>query len=201
MIRTLALIVRRPDVTRRDFRDHYEDVHAPLALPHMKGLKHYLRNHVAEELNGVEPGFDVMTEFGYARAEDVAHIVGILQSPEGEPILRDELTFMDKERNTFFAIGDPVVVAGGEQAPGGAVKVAALLKSGAEGAFGPLLEAGPLRAVTHEVLGGPHGEPPWDELAFLWYPADALDDERLRAWAPDAKAAALLRVEACQTDL
>lgn len=201
MIRTLALIVRRPDVTRRDFRDHYEDVHAPLALPHMPGLEYYLRNHVAEELNGFEPGFDVMTEFGYASAEDVAHILGVLQSPEGEPILRDELTFMDKPRNTFFAIGDPVVVAGGEQPPGSAVKVAALVKNAAAGAFGPLLEVGPLRAVTHEVRGGPHGEPPWDELAFLWYAPDALQDPRLRAWAPDAKAAALLRVEACQTDL
>ncbi|MGE4609378.1 MAG: EthD domain-containing protein [Myxococcota bacterium] len=201
MIRTLALIVRRPDVTRRDFRDHYEHVHAPLALPYMTGLKHYLRNHVSEQLSGLEPGFDVMTEFGYARAEDVQHIVSILQSEEGEPIVRDELTFMDKARNTFFAIGDPVVIAGGEQAPDSAVKVAALLKSAAGGAFGPLLETGPLHAVTHEVLGGPHGEPPWDEVAFLWYSPGALDDERLRSWAPDAKAAALLRVEACQTAL
>jgi len=201
MIRTLALIVRRPDVTRRDFRDHYENVHAPLALPHMPGLKHYLRNHVSEELNGIEPGFDVMTEFGYERAEDVAHIIGVLQSPEGEPIRRDELTFMDKARNTFFAIADPVVVAGGEQPSGGAVKVAALVKNAADGAFGRLLEAGPLHAVTHEVRGGPHGEPPWDELAFLWYAPDALDDQRLRSWAPDAKAATLLLVEACQTAL
>jgi len=201
MIRTLALIVRRPDVSRQEFRDHYEDVHAPLALPFMKGLKHYLRNHVAEALNGVEPGFDVMTEFGYAGAEDVEHIVGILESPEGEPIRRDELTFMDTQRNTFFAIGDPVVVAGGEQVLGGAVKVAALAKTAAEGAFAPLLAAGPLRAVTHAVLGGPHGEPPWDEVAFFWYSPDALEDERLRAWAPDATRAALLRVEACQTPL
>ncbi len=201
MIRTLALIVRRPDVSRKRFRDHYEDVHAPLALPYMKGLKYYLRNHVAEELSGLEPGFDVMTEFGYASADDVEHIVGILESPEGEPIRRDELTFMDTARNTFFAIGDPVIVAGGEEVPGGAVKVAALAKSAAEGAFGPLLEAGPLRAVTHEVLGGPQGEPPWDEVAFLWYAPDTLDDARLRAWAPDAKRATLLRVEACQTAL
>jgi uncharacterized protein (TIGR02118 family) len=201
MIRSLALIVRRPDLTRRNFRDHYEDVHAPLALPYMRGLKHYLRNHVAEELNGIEPGFDVMTEFSYERAEDVAHIVNLLQSPEGEPILRDELTFMDKARNTFFAIGAPVLVADSEPVPDGAVKVAALVKGASETSFGPLLAAGPLRAVTHEMLGGPRGEPPWDELAFLWYAPGALDDERLRAWAPDAKSAALLRVEACQTAL
>ena len=114
VIRTLALIVRRTDVSRREFRDHYEEIHAPLALPFMTGLQHYLRNHVAEALSGPEPGFDVMTEFGYARAEDVGHIVGILESPEGDPIRRDELTFMDTQRNTFFAIGDPVRVAGGE---------------------------------------------------------------------------------------
>ena len=201
MIRTLALIVRRPDVSRREFRDHYEEIHAPLALPFMTGLQHYLRNHVAEALSGPAPGFDVMTEFGYARAEDVEHIVGILESPDGEPIRRDELTFMDTQRNTFFAVGDPVRVVGGESVPDAAVKVAALVKTAGEGAFEPLRAAGPLRAVTHEVLGGPHGESPWDQVAFLWYAPDALEDERLRGWEPDATRAALLRVEPCQTRL
>ena len=201
MIRTLALIVRRPDTSREDFRAHYEEVHAPLALPHMKGLKHYLRNHVAEELNGFEPGFDVMTEFTYASDEDVKHIFRVLQSPEGEPILRDELSFMDKPRNTFFAIGDPVLRAGGEPIPTTGVKLAALVRGAGEAAFDPLLEAGPVRAVTHAVLGGPKGEAAWNALAFLWVEADALHDTRLRSWAPAAEAAVLLRVEACQTPL
>ena len=201
MIRTLVLIVRRPDISRKEFRDHYEDVHAPLAIPSMQGLKHYLRNHVAEALNGVEPGFDVLTEFGYGCAEDVKHIVDLLELPEGAHIRRDELTFMDTQRNTFFAFGDPVVGAGGEEVPEGAVKVAALVKTAAEGAFAPLLAAGPLRAVTHAVLGGPHGEPPWDEVAFFWYTPGALGDEHLRGWAPDATRAVLLRVDPCRTPL
>lgn len=199
MIRTLALIVRKPGVSRAEFRDHYETIHAPLALPHMQGLAHYLRNHVAETLSGVEPIFDVMTEFGYARPEDIEHIMEVLQSPEGEAIRRDELTFMDTVRNTFFAIGDPILVRGTHEVPEGGVKVAALAKAAEEEALVPLLEVGPLRAVTHTVLGGPHGDPPWDEVAFLWYAPGALEDERLRAWAPDAAAAALVRVEACQT--
>jgi len=199
VIRTLALIVRKPGVTRAEFRDHYETIHAPLALPHMQGLTHYLRNHVTETLGGAEPSFDVMTEFGYARPEDVEHILGVLQSPEGEAIRRDELTFMDTARNTFFAVGEPSLVRGSQAVPEGAVKVAALAKAAAEGALAPLLELGPSRAVTQPVLGGPHGEPPWDEVAFLWYDPGVLEDERLRAWAPDAAAAALVRVEACRT--
>ena len=201
MIRTLALIVRRPDVSREDFRAHYEEVHAPLALPHMTGLVHYLRNHVCEEVNGCQPGFDVMTEFTYSSAEDVKHIFNVLQSPEGEPILRDELSFMDKPRNTFFAIGEPVLRAGSDEVPGNSVKLAALVKGAGEAAFDPLLECEPLRAVTHAVLGGPKDETAWDAVAFLWWDASALHDDRLRTWAPISEAAALLRVEACQTEL
>ena len=32
------MLVRRPDITRQQFRDHYEETHAPLALPLMKAL-------------------------------------------------------------------------------------------------------------------------------------------------------------------
>ena len=45
MIRTLSLIKRRPDITRDAFREHYETVHAPLALPFMDGLERYVRYH------------------------------------------------------------------------------------------------------------------------------------------------------------
>ena len=41
MIRVLALIVRRADITRDAFREHYETVHAPLATPELGGIPHH----------------------------------------------------------------------------------------------------------------------------------------------------------------
>ena len=62
MIRTLSLIKRRPDIERAAFREHYETVHAPLALPHMEGLVRYVRYHLEDELLG-DVGFDVVSAF------------------------------------------------------------------------------------------------------------------------------------------
>src|SRR5258706_11806269 len=109
-MKTLALIVRRPDLTRDEFRDHYEDVHAPLAVRTLlEGTTRYVRNHLREELFG-RPTFDVVSAFWY---RDAAAAVGVMrrtETPAGDAIRRDELTFMDKPANTFFAVTERPVL-------------------------------------------------------------------------------------------
>jgi uncharacterized protein (TIGR02118 family) len=100
-MKTIALLVRRPGMSRPAFLAHYETVHAPLALSVMSGLQRYVRHHVVEELYGV-PGFDVVSTFQYRDVAAMQAVVARLASPAGDPILRDELRFMDKSRNRFF---------------------------------------------------------------------------------------------------
>ena len=117
MIKTLSLIKRRPDISRDQFREHYETVHAPLALPHMTGLVRYVRYHVDEEFEGQSGdgvGFDVLSGFWYRDAESTAQMMETLQGEAGKPILADELTFMDKPANTFFPVSERMLVAGDE---------------------------------------------------------------------------------------
>jgi uncharacterized protein (TIGR02118 family) len=102
-VKTLALLVRRPALTRAAFREHYERVHAPLALSVMSGLQRYVRHHVTEELHGVG-GFDVVSTFEYRDVAAMQGVVARLASPAGDAILRDELLFMDKSRNRFFPV-------------------------------------------------------------------------------------------------
>lgn len=214
MFHNLALIVRRPDIDRREFRDHYEEIHAPLALPHMTGLRRYLRNHVQVALDGVEPAFDVLSQFAYESVESAAKMIDVLQSDAGKPILADEATFMDQKKNTFFAIGDPRVLVAGQPGAGEFVKVAAAVKA-PEGAdladyrerfaletLPALLEAGPkaLRCEVHDVLGGPHGEP-YDAVAFVWFATPGYAPEALARWKPEASRSFLLQVEECVTPL
>ncbi len=113
VIRTLSLIKRRPDITRDAFREHYETVHAPLALPLMEGLARYVRYHLEAELRG-EIGFDVISAFWYRDAESTAKLMETLASDAGKPILEDELTFMDKPANTFFSVSERRLVDGEE---------------------------------------------------------------------------------------
>jgi hypothetical protein len=125
-MKTLALIVRRPDLTRDEFRDHYEDVHAPLAVRTLlEGTTRYVRNHLREELFG-RPTFDVVSAFWY---RDAAAAVGVMrrtETPAGDAIRRDELTFMDKLANTFFAVTERPVL--GEERTQAALAAIALVR-------------------------------------------------------------------------
>lgn len=111
MIKTLALIKRRPDITRADFRNHYETIHAPLALPLMVGLVRYVRYHLEEDLLG-EIDFDVLSAFWYRDAAAVLDAMKSLEAEAGKPILEDELKFMDKPANTFFSVSERRLVEG-----------------------------------------------------------------------------------------
>jgi len=108
-MKTLALIARRPDLGRGEFRDHYEDVHAPLAVRTLlEGTTRYVRHHLREELFG-RPAFDVVTGFWYRDAAAAVEIMRRTETAAGEPIRQDELTFMDKPANTFFAVEERIV--------------------------------------------------------------------------------------------
>lgn len=105
MLKTISLISRKPDLPRAAFREHYETVHAPLALPHMTGLMRYVRYHVEEEWVG-EFESDVLSAFWYRDAESAGEMMKTLAGEAGKPILADELTFMDKPKNTFFPVSE-----------------------------------------------------------------------------------------------
>lgn len=116
MIKTLSLIKRLPTISREAFRDHYETCHAPLALPHLKGLQRYVRYHVEEELLGGISGqagsksenapFDVISAFWFRDAAATAELFEMLASKVGKPILEDEQKFMDKPENRFFPVSE-----------------------------------------------------------------------------------------------
>lgn len=138
-MKTLALIARRPDIDRAEFRDHYEEIHAPLAVRTLlEGTKRYVRHHLREELVG-RAAFDVVTGFWYRDAAAAVAIMRRTETPAGEAIRRDELTFMDKPANTFFAVTERVV-HGGEDRNAGLAAVALVRRpSGAE--LAPFVEA------------------------------------------------------------
>ena len=58
-LKALALMPRRPDLTREQFRRYYESRHTPLALRYLRFRK-YVRNHL---LDAPDIGFDCVSEF------------------------------------------------------------------------------------------------------------------------------------------
>ena len=196
MIKTLALIKRLPGSSRDAFREHYETVHVPLALPLLDGLERYVRYHVHANRFG-DFAFDVLTAFWYRDRAATDSVFSRLASAEGEAILADELTFMDKPNNHFFEVRP----AGGLESKGTAVPggvKAVLMARAPAGIARPDFLASHGRSLegilekaaswshweTHPALGVP---PVCDVVTLVWFPPEAFDPGALRAWSPEAE--------------
>ena len=114
MIRTLSLIKRLPSLDRKAFREHYESIHAPLALPHMPGLLRYVRYHIEEDLVG-EPLFDVVSAFWFRDRASTDAVAEMLENTAaGAAIRADETRFMDKPGNRVLTVSERKIVDGEE---------------------------------------------------------------------------------------
>jgi hypothetical protein len=102
-VKTIALLSRRPGLSRGAFRDYYETKHVPLAVWCVHFTK-YVRNHV------IAPSavpYDVLTEFWLV---DPSVATSFAASPAGELLRKDEAHF--KARDRFRAMSDESLLAG-----------------------------------------------------------------------------------------
>jgi len=110
MLKIIALIPRRADLTRADFRNYYETRHTPLALQYFRTFGKYLRNHLAPDAPADLP-FDVMSEFWFKDAAGPLAAQAFLASPAGAIIREDEERFM-KRSGILSIVVDEHLLAG-----------------------------------------------------------------------------------------
>jgi uncharacterized protein (TIGR02118 family) len=178
MIRSVSFIQRRPDLDRADFRRYYEEKHAPLARPHLAGLRHYVRNHILFEHRGehaADVPFDAISEFEYEDHAAFEAMLAMLAGPIGERIRADELNFMHKPGNSYFGAQRSVIGRSARPAPGAQPKAIALLRRAAlaerAAAVGSdLLTGGSAGCVELDVgqPGDPLGAPAWEVVLHVW---------------------------------
>lgn len=101
MIKIVALLKRRPDVTLEDFCTYYEQHHAPLfarSIPSdvAEAIKHYVQNHAVQLGRGTtEPPYDCVTEIGFDDVAGMERWTNWYLGPEGKVLRDDEEKFMD----------------------------------------------------------------------------------------------------------
>lgn len=110
MFKVLILIKRKPGMSIEDFRRHYEENHAPLAMRMVPNLKRYVRHYAApypDAASMPDIPCDVITEFGFDDRADFERGMAYIQDPERSPILvEDEERFIDRDSVRFFMIED-----------------------------------------------------------------------------------------------
>ncbi|MCX6000604.1 MAG: EthD domain-containing protein [Chloroflexi bacterium] len=110
MVKAVALIKRKPRVSRQDFLTHYEEVHAPLILKCFPTLKRYVRNHIVVPPAGKDPPFDCITELWYEDMKGYMATIDFWRSAAGRVIRDDEDSFLDRKSMVFVLVDERVSV-------------------------------------------------------------------------------------------
>ena len=84
-----------------DFRDYYENQHAPLASS-LLSLESYERNYVNSELNPLYKSLGSISIFKYQSMESLDVIGKQMSSDAGDILRNDEVKFMNVPKNYFI---------------------------------------------------------------------------------------------------
>jgi uncharacterized protein (TIGR02118 family) len=108
MIKMIAVLKKRDDMTFEAFQDYYENHHAKLIAnvpTAARYLRRYVTNYVDETGKAVEPDFHVITEVWFETQADLNDAVARLSDPEMAKVYRtDERNMLDMRRiRTFIA--------------------------------------------------------------------------------------------------
>ena len=104
MITIHALLVRRADLTRAQFRAYYDERHRALfervTPPEVRaGITRYVQHHACERTSAAdESPWDCITEMGFGDAAALRAWGLWYDSPAGAVLREDERNFMDNDQ-------------------------------------------------------------------------------------------------------
>ena len=109
MLKLVALISAKPDISREDFIAYYESSHAPLVKRLLPMIAEYRRSFVYREGDSAiappAPGFDVLTELWFEDQAALDAFWARIQEPEVIAQIRaDEAHFLTSERTELFQV-------------------------------------------------------------------------------------------------
>lgn len=108
MIKLVMLVRRKQGMDVQAFRDHYENVHAPLAQSLFPSLRAYVRNYPESALAGEAPAFDAITELWFDDEAGWQESIAVAQSEQGKLLQADEESFMDRATVTAMLVKEHI---------------------------------------------------------------------------------------------
>ena len=107
MVKVIAMLKRKPGISLEEFRKHYEEVHAPLALNLVSTIRKYVRNYiktVAFPQNAGELQIDCITEVWFENMEGFQAMMDLASSDGGQAIREDEEKFLDRANAVYLLV-------------------------------------------------------------------------------------------------
>lgn len=110
MLKAIALLTRKSELTREEFIEHYERSHVPLILRSFPQIVECRRNFVdltdARRMPGVpDPGFDCITEMWFKDRTGYEERLAMHADPAvGGPLSEDANQFIDMSKTIQFVV-------------------------------------------------------------------------------------------------
>jgi uncharacterized protein (TIGR02118 family) len=106
MVKFMVVLYRRTDLTAAQFRQHLEQIHAPLARA-LPGLKKYKQNHVTDDPKRKHPDWDAIVELYF---ESRQAMEAAWDSPQGKASDADLPLFVDLNRTTWSVVEELILM-------------------------------------------------------------------------------------------
>ena len=212
MLKVMTLFLKRPDLTRRQFRDYYEGHHVAMGLAANKyfGFTKYVRNHVVAAIPSPParpfPEFDCFSEYTFRDVDAAVEAQKFMLTAGGKALAEDELNFLDMSCHPSFGSNESLLAGTPRGVDTGITRKWALVVARGEGigagAFLKSVEAFArdfarerpdtfVRMVLDAPLDGPAGRPPFDAILSLWPKPQATQPPPEFRW-PQARDQALV---------
>ena len=104
MIKWIALIKRRPGLSRAEFREHYEEVYVPLALSLYPTIRKHVRNYIIPDdlhAGAVEPDLDCVTEVWFDDMKGYQAMFDAAAGDAGQADIHCEKVFLDMTQTLY----------------------------------------------------------------------------------------------------
>jgi uncharacterized protein (TIGR02118 family) len=122
MFKVIALIARRPDMTREQFLDYYANNHVKLVWRVFPWTADYRRNFIDLKQSILSPGvaapdFDSITEMWFDDRAGYDRMLDAHAQPELDAVMKaDEGRFMDRTKTRFFIVDEYGATLAGDAA-------------------------------------------------------------------------------------
>lgn len=107
MLKGIAFLKRKPGLTPEEFREQFEEVHAPLEISLFPTLKRYVRNYVTTRVvtdGDAELEFDCIAEHWFDDMEGFQAMVDVAEGDARYALGHSGQVFLDFSMNAYFLV-------------------------------------------------------------------------------------------------
>jgi uncharacterized protein (TIGR02118 family) len=113
VVKLFGLMTRKPGMTKEEFSRYWENVHAPLAVRLMPGVRRYTQTDGLKLATGDEAQFDGLSEMWFDDWDSMRRAVDFLSTTEdGRVLMSDMENFLDMSRSFVMHVDEERVLKG-----------------------------------------------------------------------------------------